>query len=490
MAQTCSRCSRVNPDEASYCYFDGALLASGNGKNGGGPVNIGAQRFPNKFVFPGGKSCQSFDELANACQDNWKAALDVLQQGYLESFLGSLGRSDLAMAAREAAKFPDRDRGLDQFLAKLPSDAVKQPQLAIEPTDINLGQLQVGQDRKIELHMRNQGGRLIYGTVSVEDCLWLTVGDKGGSQKLFQFRDELTLPVTIRSKHLRASHKSLQGTLVIDSNAGRITINVKGELPVKPYPDGVLAGARSPRQIAEKAKSHPKEAAALFQSGSVAKWYKDNGWAYPVQGPSASGLGAVQQFFEALGLTPPPKVDISHRAITIRGQAGSQAREAIEVKTMEKRPVYAHAVSDQAWLDCSKVQLNGRIATIPLVVNKVPNQPGQTLKATVTVRANGNQRFKIPVTLEVGGGGGAFAFGGGGGGVPAGAFTGAPAPQSLAFSGGADAPMLSVARRRPASKKHLVPALLLFGACIAVGVFDFVAPPSGRSDGGGNLDSL
>src|SRR5262249_36019270 len=163
MALTCTKCSRVNPAEAAYCSFDGNVLA-GHSRNGG-PVAISARPFPSPFTLPGGKACRNFDELAMACQDNWGAAKEVLQKGYLESFLGRLGRSDLAQAAKEASRFPDHDRGLDQFLSKLPSSVLDSPKLRVEPQDINLGTVQVGQDRKFQLRLENQGMRLLYGSV-------------------------------------------------------------------------------------------------------------------------------------------------------------------------------------------------------------------------------------------------------------------------------------------------------------------------------------
>src|SRR5262245_32545766 len=107
MAQNCTQCSRVNPPEAVYCYFDGIALP-GHGRNGG-PVSVATQPFINAFVFPSGRTCRNFDELALACHENWREARDLLQQGHLLSFLGSLGRADLALAAREAAKSSDRD---------------------------------------------------------------------------------------------------------------------------------------------------------------------------------------------------------------------------------------------------------------------------------------------------------------------------------------------------------------------------------------------
>src|SRR5262249_48270132 len=207
--------------------------------------------------------------------------------------------------------------------------------------------------------------RLLYGSV-VADCKWLTLGEAAGGQKLFQFGSDTVIPVHVRGQHLRAGNKPIEGRLVVESNGGTVNVVVRAEVPVKPFPPGVLQGATSPRQVAEKAKASPKEAALLFENGAVAGWFKDNGWTYPVQGPSASGLGAVQQFFEALGLTPAPKVRVSDNSLSFAGVVGQELQRSIEVKTDEKRPVYAHAVSDAPWLTVGRAQLNGRTATIPL----------------------------------------------------------------------------------------------------------------------------
>lgn len=401
MTQVCDKCSRVNPPEAAYCYYDGAILA-GHTANGG-PKNQGAAPFPSQFVFPSGQGCRNFDQLALTCQQNWKAAVDLLKQGFLSSFLGGLGRADLALAAQEAAQFPDQDRGLDQFLSRLPTHVLEAPKLKGEPSEVNLGQLPIGTDRHVDLHLINLGMRLLYGSV-VSDCKWLTLGDAPGSpQKLFQFGSETIIPVQVRGQHLRAGTKPLEGKLVVESNGGTITITVRADVPVKPFPDGVLAGSVSPRQIAEKAKAQPREAAALFEKGTVADWFTLNGWKYPVQGPSASGMGAVQQFFEALGLARAPKVEISSNAITFRGKAGDSLQTVLEVKTSESKYVYAHATCDQAWVDVGRAKLNGRNASITIKVPSVPNRPGESLQAKLNVMGNGNQRFVIPVSLAIDG---------------------------------------------------------------------------------------
>src|SRR5215470_1768250 len=136
MVQTCSKCSRANPPEAIYCYFDGFVL--GGHERRRGPLAIGAQPFASPFVFPTGRTCRSFDELALAAQEEWSTACQLLKDGYLETFLGGLGRVDLALAAKEAARFPDPERGLDQLLAKLPSSVLADPRLRADPAEVNL----------------------------------------------------------------------------------------------------------------------------------------------------------------------------------------------------------------------------------------------------------------------------------------------------------------------------------------------------------------
>ncbi len=397
MAHTCPRCSRVNPAEALYCYHDGAALG-----NGAARARPGTHEFPMPFVFPSGTACRTFDQLALACLDNWGTAQELLRDGVLAGFMAGLGRADLSVAAREAARYPDRDRGLDGFLAKLPTEALSPPRLNVEPKQLNLGVLRVGQDSRLELRLYNQGMGLLHGSIHCEGCPWLAF-DGGAKQKVFQFLQEAVIPVHVQGKQLRAHNKAQEGRLTFDSNGGSLTVSVTIEVPVRPFAGGVLAGAVSPRQVAEKAKHHPKEAAVLFQDGAVERWYKDNGWTYPVQAPSSSGLGAVQQFFEALGLTKPPKVEVSESALSLSGQPGETLKHLLQVTAQEKRPVWAHAVSDQPWLRVNRVLLEGRTATVHLGVPTVPHCPGEALTAQLTVTANGNQRFVVPVRLTVAG---------------------------------------------------------------------------------------
>jgi hypothetical protein len=400
MPVQCAKCHRQNPGNALYCYHDGSVLG-GPGTNGG-PINIGSQSFPMPFIFPSGRSCHNFDQLALACQSDWPAAADMMRRGFFEGFLGGIGRADLAMAAHEAGRLPDPDLGLDSLLEKLPTQALQPPKLVASPSEINLGVLRIGQDHCFNLRLENHGMRLLHGSITCEEGIWLALDEKGGvRERLFQFGADKVLPVYVRGKSLRASNKPLEAQMVLTSNGGNLTVHVRAEVPVKPFPRGVLAGAISPRQIAEKAKASPNEAAALLEDGQVARWYHDNGWNYPVLGPTASGMGALQQLFEALGLTASPKVHIDHTSIQLQGSVDASLKQTVEVRTQEKRPVFAYGSSDQPWLEVGRAKLDGRRAVVPLVVPSVPGQPGDVFQARVKVVANGNQRFVIPVTLTV-----------------------------------------------------------------------------------------
>ena len=244
---------------------------------------------------------------------------------------------------------------------------------------------------------------LLYGSVASDKCLWLAVGNPPGTrEKLVQFHNDCTVPVHVRGNLLRANAKPQEGRLLIHCNDGTASVVVRLQVPIKPFPQGALAGALSPRQVAEKAKAAPREAVVLFENGSVAQWFKDNGWTYPVQGPAGSGFGAVQQFFEALGLVRPPRVEINQQSVRFAGNAGDSVHDALEIRTEENRAVYAHAVSSEPWLEIGKRTFAGRCVTIPLVVRAIPNRPGETLQAVVKVRANGNQAFAVAVALAVG----------------------------------------------------------------------------------------
>jgi hypothetical protein len=402
MPLVCRNCKRANPPEAHYCYWDGAVL-DGQAR-ASGPIAVGAQPFLSPFVFPSGRQCRNFDELVRTCYSEWKEALELLRKGYLEGFFGAQGRADLALAAKQAHGAADLDRGLDDLLSKLPCSTRESAKLFAQPQEVSLGQIARSADRRFVLHIENQGMGLLHGTVACDDSAWLALGEGAGSpRKVFQCLNEFALTVQVHGKALRAGNKTQEGRISIESNGGSMVIIVRVDVPVTPFPSGALAGATSPRQVAEKAKANPKEAAQSFESGAVAAWYESNGWIYPVQGPASSGLGAIQQFFEALGLVKAPVVEISETSIHLQGAPGASLEHVLQVQAREKRPVFAHATTGVPWLRIGRIVLGGRTARIPLKVPSVPASPGEQLHGKVQVTSNGHQRFVVEVSLTVAG---------------------------------------------------------------------------------------
>jgi hypothetical protein len=371
-------------------------------------MGLGTRPFPMPFSFSDGQGCTNFNQLVLACDRRWNEARGYLLNGTWKSFFGAIGRADLANLAVLSANQSDADVGLCHLLERLPADAeaLRPAKLALTSTVEDLGALEPGKDYKVSLVIENQGMLLLRGSI-VTDCDWLSFGDRQGnaSVKLFQTRDTYALSARVLGNKLRAGKAPLEGQIVIDTNGGRETIAVRATVPIRPFPKGqaardVLAGALSPREIAVKAKAHPEEAAVLFEQGAVKAWYESNGWTYPIRGTQAKGKSALQQFFEALGLTKPPRLEISTERIVCQGQAGKRLIKKVIVHTPESKFVHAEAHSNQDWIKVLPATANGNSIAIPLRI-EVPPRVGETLDAIVTFLGNGQQRFVVPVALTV-----------------------------------------------------------------------------------------
>src|SRR5262249_35940553 len=131
----CPRCQRANPDEAVFCHFDGAELRPAHGDGNAARTS----RLPHEFVFPSGRRCATYDELAQGCQEEWEVARGLLQQGAFRHFLTTVGRMDLAHSAQKALSQPDADSALDSFVGALPVTAHSGPKLDLSPRRLMFG---------------------------------------------------------------------------------------------------------------------------------------------------------------------------------------------------------------------------------------------------------------------------------------------------------------------------------------------------------------
>ena len=138
-----------------------------------------------------------------------------------------------------------------------PARSSSPPSSTSSPREINLGQLQVGEDRELRAAPDQPGHAAALRLGQLRRLHLADPRRSAGARRRSSSSSATSwsFPVHVRGKQLRAGNKPLEGRLVVESNGGTATVIVRAEVPVKPFPDGVLAGARSPRQIAEKAKA-------------------------------------------------------------------------------------------------------------------------------------------------------------------------------------------------------------------------------------------
>jgi hypothetical protein len=149
-------------------------------------------------------------------------------------------------------------------------------------------------------------------------------------------------------------------------------------------------------------KEMPKQAGELLEKGEVERWFMINGWRYPVQGPSAQGVAAVQQFFEGMGLSKPPPLSVEPSLLELSCKAGGAAHGEIQLKTTAKKWVYAFLESGESWI--KPVQPNaagGQSALIAFQTTSRGLTPASRHQGTLTLVANGGQRLQVRVGLTV-----------------------------------------------------------------------------------------
>jgi hypothetical protein len=379
-----------------FCHFDGAeLRAVGTALN-----RVGGD-LGREFVFPSGRRCRTYDELARGCSEEWNAARNMLKQGSLRQFMAGIGRMDLALAADRAASQADPDLGLDQFIAQFPVRNGHGPKLDLEPRRFKIGPVKVGQSVQVKLSILNQGTGLLHGTLQVEGDDWIRLAQDVGTTVPIKTGKQQAILFNIDTFGLPAGGK-FAAKLTVITNGGAVEVPVALELQATPFAYPPLEGAANPRDLAQKIKMSPKAAIALLEGGEVQRWFAANGWRYPVQGPAAKGMAGVQQFFEGMGVSKPPNITVSDQEVLMICRAGQTVSGHVTLKTDAKKWVYARVESDSPWLTVDSPDIGGaQQATIDFQASAAGLVGGKTADARLTILANGGQRFTVTVRLDV-----------------------------------------------------------------------------------------
>jgi hypothetical protein len=175
------------------------------------------------------------------------------------------------------------------------------------------------------------------------------------------------------------------------------------DLITVPVPRPPFQGAGSPRALAERMRANPKPAVSLLENGEVGRWFQANGWTYPVRGATAQGVAAVQQFFECMGLSKPPPLQLSEHEFQARCAPPEVVRGQVTLRTPAKKWVYAHISSNAPWLRVTTPQVSGpQHAIISFEIDSsltVEDDPVH--EAVLQVIANAGQVLTVRVRVEL-----------------------------------------------------------------------------------------
>jgi hypothetical protein len=395
--RTCPRCQNTNPDEAAYCYFDGFSLL----EPGATPAAPALNRLPHDFVFPSGRHCRTYEELALGCFDEWDTARDLLKDGAFRQFLTAAGRLDLAKAADEAAANPEADVALDTFLVKLPVTGLPAPRLELEPRRLLLGSMRTGETMEAQLRVVNLGKGLLLGTLAVSGGEnWLRLdGAVGGTLKLKAVRDQW-VSLRIDTARLQAP-REYGAHLTVISNGGIVEVPVRLNVIANPFPLAPYKGAGTPRDLAVRMRANPKPAAALLESGEVGRWFESNAWPYPVNGPTAQGMAAVQQFFESMGLARAPTVSLSENSLHFICTHPESAIGQVTFQAAERKWVYGRLTCDVPWVRLSAPAFSGPQKAGLFVEVDSSSLPAGHHEASVQVIGNAGKTLPLRISVEV-----------------------------------------------------------------------------------------
>lgn len=391
----CPRCKHVNPEYAEFCYFDGVVLQARQ--------NAAGQRLPSDFVFPSGRRCQTFDELAQACQDEWAAARDLLLRGAFAQYFAGCNRADLVRAANDAKAQTNPDIALTTFLISLPGARTQVPKLDLHPRRILLGNILVGESKTVPLTITNQGQGVLQGTVSISAGQdWLSLGDgKPVHEADITTMREQVLKLTINAKGVAAG-QTYGGKLTVVTNGGVVEVPLRMDLVAQPFAKPPFQGVRSQRDLADKMRQHPKQAAPILESGEVQRWFAQNGWTFPVSGAPIKGIAGVQQFFEGMGVSKPPPLQIAPAEYRFKCKQGETVAGQVTLQTPVKKWVYAQVSSDSPWLKATNPQVAGpQRANVPFEIDTSQWRHGPRGEGQLLLVANGGQKLALKVIGEV-----------------------------------------------------------------------------------------
>jgi hypothetical protein len=248
----------------------------------------------------------------------------------------------------------------------------------------------------------NGGKGLLQGKVSIaEGGQWLRLDQANGDQQC-AVKTAREQPINLRLETSKLTGpQTYSARLTVITNGGIAEVPIRLDISSVPFSRPPFQGTTSPRELAEKMRAQPKAAVPILESGEVSRWFSDNGWTYPVEGAPAKGVAAVQQFFEGMGLSKPPPLQLSETEIRLFGRPPEVLQGQVTLSTSVKKWVYAQIESDAPWLRITTPAVSGpQQALITFEVDSARMEATSTREATVRILANAGQKLSLRVCVE------------------------------------------------------------------------------------------
>ena len=351
-------------------------------------------------MFSSGRRCQTFDELALACQDEWAPARELLRRGTFRRFLERGGRLDLARAALEAEAHMDTDVALQTFVSSLPLTVSQDPRLDLKPRRLQLGSLRAGEVRQVQLTVSNIGRGLLHGTLALDErCGWLRLDEADDSGVgTIKTRRQQVVTLQVNAHGLPAA-QTYNTRLTLITNGGIVEVPVRLELAAFAFPKPPLERAGSPRELAQRMRAVPRRGAAAGErrGGPVVRHQR-------LDLSGAGTNGARRRRRAAIFRGPGPGSAAARAAggtMRFTCQLPKVATGQVVVLTEVRKWIYARADSDVPWIRLRKASASGpQRATLAFEIDSSLLDAGRVHDGTVTVVANGGQTLACRVRVE------------------------------------------------------------------------------------------
>ena len=120
-----------------------------------------------------------------------------------------------------------------------------------------------------------------------------------------------------------------------------------------------------------------------------------------MSGPPARGVAAVQQFFEGMGLSKPPPLQLSEQELHFLCTPPEVVQARVTLRTNSKKWVYAQADSDKPWLRVTTPSVSGPQQTqIAFEIDSTLLDAGGPHLGTVHILANAGQKLAVRVQVN------------------------------------------------------------------------------------------